>query len=69
MTLCLYSRYRKDPSGFVDRYLEFLAAGGSESPQALLGRFGLDLTDGSMWAEGFGELRRFLGEAEALLDG
>jgi oligoendopeptidase F len=65
VTLCLYSRYRSDPAGFPARYLELLAAGGSESPADSVARFGLDLADGSMWAEGFGELKRFLVEAEA----
>jgi oligoendopeptidase F len=65
VTLCLYSRYRADPDGFPAQYLELLAAGGSESPADAVARFGLDLADGSMWAEGFGELERFLVEAEA----
>jgi oligoendopeptidase F len=65
VTLCLYSRYRSDPTGFPAQYLEFLSAGGSESPAELVARFGLDLSDGSMWAEGFRELERFLDEAEA----
>jgi oligoendopeptidase F len=69
VTLCLYSRYRADPTGFPDRYLEFLAAGGSESPAQNVARFGLDLADGSMWREGFAELERFLVEAESALAG
>jgi oligoendopeptidase F len=64
VTLCLYSRYRSDPEGFPAQYVEFLAAGGSETPAQLVARFGLDLTDGSMWEEGFSELERFLDEAE-----
>jgi oligoendopeptidase F len=67
VTLCLYSRYRSDPDGFPARYLDFLAAGGSESPQELVARFGLDLRDGSTWDEGFAELERFVAEAEELV--
>ncbi len=67
VTLCLYSRYRSDPTGFPAQYLELLAAGGSESPADLVARFGLDLADGSMWEEGFRELERFLDEAETAL--
>jgi oligoendopeptidase F len=67
VTLCLYSRYRSDPIGFPPKYLELLAAGGSESPAELVARFGLDLADGSLWAEAFGELERFLDDAEAAL--
>jgi oligoendopeptidase F len=67
VTLCLYSRYRSDPTGFPPLYLEFLAAGGSESPADLVARFGLDLADGSLWEEAFGELERFLDDAEAAL--
>jgi oligoendopeptidase F len=65
VTLCLYSRFRADPEGFPARYLELLAAGGSESPADSVARFGIDLADGSVWREGFGELERFLVEAEA----
>ncbi|HSP72990.1 MAG TPA: M3 family oligoendopeptidase [Gaiellaceae bacterium] len=68
VTLCLYSRYRADPEGFAPLYLDFLAAGGSESPIELVARFGLDLRDGSTWDEGFAELDRFVGEAEALAE-
>jgi oligoendopeptidase F len=68
VTLCLYSRYRADPTGFPAQYLEFLASGGAESPAQLVARFGLDLNDGSMWEEGFRELERFLVEAEAALE-
>jgi oligoendopeptidase F len=67
VALCLYSRYRSDPIGFPPTYLEFLAAGGSESPAELIARFGLDLADGSLWEEAFGELERFLDDAEAAL--
>jgi oligoendopeptidase F len=67
VTLSLYSRYRSDPIGFPDKYLEFLAAGGSQSPIELVAPFGLDLTDGSAWEQGFRELERFLDEAEAAL--
>jgi len=61
----LLARYREDPERFVPAYLEFLAAGGSRSPQELLEPTGVDLRDPATWEAAFGELERCIAEAEA----
>jgi len=51
--LSLFQRYKKEGSSFVPSYIEILAAGGSEKPEKLLARHGLDITSQKFWQEGF----------------
>ncbi len=66
LTLALYERYREEGAAFVPQYLDLLAAGGSESPEALVGRLGLDLTDPGFWDRGLDVLTQMVDRAEAL---
>ncbi len=68
LTLTLYERYRTEGSAFVPRYLELLAAGGSESPEALLGRLGLDLADPAFWDRGLDVLAGMVDRVEVLAE-
>ena len=52
LVLALYNLYLDDPQGFVPRYLDLLAAGGSASPYELVASFGVDLNDASFWQGG-----------------
>jgi len=52
LVLALYSRYQERPEAFVDRYLDLLAAGGSDTPYRLLEPFGVDLDDPEFWQDG-----------------
>ncbi|EGG42227.1 pepF/M3 family oligoendopeptidase [Candidatus Nitrosarchaeum limnium SFB1] len=53
LALSLFQRYKKEGSSFVPSYIEILAAGGSEKPEKLLARHGLDITSQKFWQEGF----------------
>jgi oligoendopeptidase F len=64
-TLALYAAYREGGEAFAERYLGFLAAGGSASPKELLERLGLDLDDPDVWEPGFAEMERMVVAAEA----
>jgi len=66
VALLLYGRYREDPEAFAPRYLDFLCAGGSASPAALLEPFGLDLRSSDTWREAFVRLDALREEAEIL---
>jgi len=66
LTLALYERYREEGAAFVPRYRELLAAGGSEAPEALVGRLGMDLTDPGFWDQGLAVLESMVARAEAL---
>jgi oligoendopeptidase F len=63
----LLRRYHADPVAFTPAYLEFLAAGGSLSPQQLLEPMGVDLGHPGTWSEAFAEFERCVVEAEQAL--
>ena len=66
VALLLYRRFREDPDAFVPKYLELMAAGGSESPADLVAPFGLDVRSTDTWREAFAELDALREEAESL---
>ena len=66
LSLALYRRYEEEGAAFVPRYLELLAAGGSASPEALLARVGVDLTDPAFWDAGLDVLADEVAQAEKL---
>ena len=66
LVLALLRRYDEEGEAFVPRYLELLAAGGSDAPEALLARMGLDIADPAFWDGGLAVLEDMVTEAEAL---
>ncbi len=53
LVLALYARYQREGAAFIDRYLDLLSSGGSESPAALLQRtMGLDIASPDFWRGG-----------------
>lgn len=66
LVLSLYARYKKEGESFVSKYLNLLAAGGSDSPANLLEEFGIDIEDPNFWNEGMNILRGMVEEAERL---
>jgi len=61
----LYARYQAQPSGFADRYLDVLKAGGSDYPHNILAPMGVDLRDPAFWHEGLNLLDAFVAQTEA----
>lgn len=61
----LYARYKHQPVGFADRYLDVLRAGGSNWPHEILAPLGVDLQDPAFWQEGLNLLDAFVAEMEA----
>jgi oligoendopeptidase F len=66
LVLALYEIYREQGPEFGPRYLDLLAAGGSEAPATLLSRLGLDVGQPVFWQRGLGVLRRLVAEAADL---
>lgn len=60
LVLSLYQQYREEGRSFIPRYLEILAAGGSDSPMNTLGKAGIDVRQRTFWEKGFGVLERAL---------
>jgi oligoendopeptidase F len=61
----LYAVYENAETGFVEKYIDMLAAGGTRRHQELLAPFGLDASDPSFWQKGLGVIERFIDELEA----
>jgi len=66
LVLALLRRYDEEGEGFVARYLDLLRAGGSDSPEKLLARLDLDITDPAFWDGGLSILEEMVSEAEEL---
>ncbi len=64
----LYAVYEESASGFQDKYLAMLRAGGSKHHKELLAPFGLDASDPGFWDKGLGVIDRLIGELEAMED-
>jgi oligoendopeptidase F len=62
----LYAVYEKSASGFAERYLDMLAAGGTKHHSELLAPFGLDARDPKFWDGGLGVIAGLIEELEAL---
>jgi oligoendopeptidase F len=67
LVLALYQRYLDEGAGFVPRYLDLLGAGGSEAPEVLLGRLGIDVDDPAFWDRGFAVVAGLLADLRAAL--
>jgi oligoendopeptidase F len=65
LALSVYRRYREEGEGFVDRYVEMLAAGGSMAPEDLGRIVGVDLADPGFWDAGLDLVAEQLENAEA----
>jgi oligoendopeptidase F len=66
LVLALFNRYKQEGAAFAPRYLDVLAAGGSDKPERILARVGVDLTDPAFWQEGLKEIERMLTHLESL---
>ncbi len=66
LVLALVEMYRREGEAFVPRYLDLLASGGSEAPDALLARLGVDVTDPGFWELGLKLLGQMVDQAEEL---
>ena len=62
----LYAVYEKSASGFADRYLEMLSAGGTKHHSELLAPFGLDARDPKFWDGGLSVIAHMIDELEML---
>jgi oligoendopeptidase F len=66
LALAIHARAVEEGPAFAPRYFELLEAGGSDSPEALTARVGVDLTDPAFWNHGLEGLARLVDEAEEL---
>jgi oligoendopeptidase F len=62
----LYAVYEQSASGFAERYLEMLSAGGTKHHSELLAPFGLDARDPKFWDGGLSVIATLIEELEGL---
>lgn len=60
LVLALYGTYQQEGEGFVEKYLQLLAAGGSASPYDLLKPFDIDLNSVEFWNKGLKVIEEML---------
>lgn len=66
LVLALVQKYKEEGEAFVPKYLDLLAAGGSDAPHVLLGRLGVDVNDPGFWELGLRLLGEMVSQAEEL---
>lgn len=66
LVLSLYRQYKQEGDSFKPRYLQILAAGGSDSPARILARADIDIHSATFWQGGFDVLAGLLEELEKL---
>ena len=66
LALAVYARYEAEGAAFVPSYLQLLASGGSDTPEALGRLVGVDLADPEFWKAGLAVVDDLVTEAEGL---
>ncbi len=66
LVLSLYQQYLEEGEAFKPRYLDLLAAGGSDSPVQILEKAGIDIHSPEFWQGGFDVLNAAVDELEKL---
>ena len=66
LVLALYNVYKEEGESFVPKYLEVLAAGGSDYPDKILAKVGVDLNDPAFWQKGLDAIEVLIAQEEAL---
>jgi oligoendopeptidase F len=66
LALSMFQRFKEQGRPFVGKYLDVLRAGGSLSPQELMGRVGIDLKSPAFWQGGVDVLAGMVGQFERL---
>lgn len=67
LVLALYRMYKEQGESFVPKYLDLLATGGSQSPQAILSKLDVDMTSAAFWQSGFDTIKDMVQQLEETL--
>jgi oligoendopeptidase F len=67
LVLALYRTYQKEGPSFVPKYLDLLSTGGSEAPQTMLAKIGVDMKSEDFWQSGFDTIREMVNQLEQTL--
>lgn len=68
LVLALYEKFRTQPHGFAENYMDVLRAGGSKSPEELTSAMGVDINSQEFWQGGVRLIEKLVDEADALAE-
>jgi len=68
LVLALYQEYKRSENGFSDKYIDMLRAGGSDWPENIVGKLGLDITQADFWENGMRAIENMIEQAEELAE-
>jgi oligoendopeptidase F len=68
LVLALYHKYLNEGNKFVPRYIELLSSGGSDAPDKLLERVGVNIKDPGFWQGGLDLLKDMVNDALGLAE-
>lgn len=66
LVLALYEAYTRSENGFSEKYMSMLEAGGSDWPENIVAKVGLDITQPDFWNKGLKAVDRMITQAEEL---
>jgi len=66
LVFSLYQQYKEEGKTFIPRYLEILAAGGSETPAIILTKAGIDMNSREFWQGGFDVISGLIEQLERI---
>jgi oligoendopeptidase F len=66
LSYALFARYKKEGKSFIPKIEKILAAGGSEDPDIILKRVGVDMKSEKFWQGSFEIIRGWQNELEKL---
>jgi oligoendopeptidase F len=66
LVFSLYKQFKAEGESFKPRYLQILAAGGSESPESILTRAGIDMHSAAFWQGGFDVISGLVDQLEKM---
>jgi oligoendopeptidase F len=64
LVLALYQMYKEQGTTFVPKYMDLLSTGGSEAPQVILNKVGVDMMSEAFWQSGFDTIREMVEQLE-----
>jgi oligoendopeptidase F len=67
LVLALYQMYQNEGAAFVPKYLDLLSTGGSEAPQTILAKIGVDMASEKFWQSGFDTIHNMVNQLEQTL--
>jgi oligoendopeptidase F len=66
LVLSLYKQFKAEGESFKPRYIQLLAAGGSEAPMKILTDAGVDVRQPAFWQGGFDVLSEMVDKLEQM---